>query len=170
MLTGDLTGATSLSEIALACGLSVGHFSRAFRRSTGLAPHAWLLHIRVEAAKAMLRQREAQLSVIAMACGFADQSHFSRVFTRRVGSSPGAWRKYLSDRVEEGPRISAPECSVLGARHRLHSVLCRVRTCILSGCMSSRSPEMRPFPWWDSAGVALSHTFGMRRTRLQGMP
>ena len=97
MLGGDLTGATPLSDIAKACGLSVSHFSRAFRRSTGLAPHAWLLHIRVEAAKAMLRARGSSLSMIALACGFADQSHFTRVFTRRVGLSPGAWRKYLSD-------------------------------------------------------------------------
>jgi AraC-like DNA-binding protein len=97
MLAGDLTGATPLSDIALACGLSVSHFSRAFRRSTGLAPHAWLLHVRVEAAKAMLRGREASLSSIALACGFADQSHFTRVFTRRAGLSPGAWRKYLAD-------------------------------------------------------------------------
>ncbi|HEX3364169.1 AraC family transcriptional regulator [Phenylobacterium sp.] len=97
MLAGDLSGATSLAEIAGACGLSVSHFSRAFRRSTGLAPHAWLLHVRVEAAKTMLRGRGSSLSMIALACGFADQSHFTRVFTRRVGLSPGAWRKYLSE-------------------------------------------------------------------------
>jgi AraC family transcriptional regulator len=97
MLDSDLSGATPLSEIALACGLSVSHFSRAFRRSTGLAPHAWLLHARIEAAKAMLRGREASLSMTALACGFADQSHFTRVFTRRVGLSPGAWRKYLAE-------------------------------------------------------------------------
>ncbi|THD79303.1 MAG: AraC family transcriptional regulator [Phenylobacterium sp.] len=97
MLAGDFTGATPLADIAKACGLSVSHFSRAFRRSTGLAPHAWLQHVRVEAAKEMLRGREASLSMIALACGFADQSHFTRVFTRRVGLSPGAWRKYLSE-------------------------------------------------------------------------
>jgi AraC family transcriptional regulator len=93
MIAGDLTGATPLREIADACGLSVGHFSRAFRRSTGLAPHAWLLQARVESAKALLRKRDGSLSTIALACGFADQSHLSRVFTRRVGVSPGAWRK-----------------------------------------------------------------------------
>jgi AraC-like DNA-binding protein len=97
MLAGDLTGSTPLHDIACACGLSVSHFSRAFRRSTGASPHAWLLQMRVEAAKAMLRRREAPLSAVALACGFADQSHFTRVFTRRVGLSPGAWRKYLSD-------------------------------------------------------------------------
>jgi AraC-like DNA-binding protein len=93
MISGDLTGATPLRDIADECGLSVSHFSRAFRKSTGLAPHAWLLHARVEAAKALLKKREVSLSTIARVCGFADQSHFSRVFARRVGLSPGAWRR-----------------------------------------------------------------------------
>jgi AraC-like DNA-binding protein len=95
MIAGDLTGTTPLREIAEACGLSVSHFSRAFRRSTGLAPHAWLLQARVESAKALLRKRDSSLSTIAQACGFADQSHFSRVFTRRVGLGPGAWRNIV---------------------------------------------------------------------------
>jgi len=93
MIAGDLTGATPLHEIAGACGLSVSHFSRAFHKSTGLAPHAWLLQFRVDSAKDMLRSGDASLSTIARACGFADQSHFARVFTNRVGLSPRAWRK-----------------------------------------------------------------------------
>jgi AraC family transcriptional regulator len=93
MLASDLSGATQLQEIAKACGLSVGHFSRAFRRSTGLAPHAWLLQTRLETAKAMLRRRDTSLCTIALACGFCDQSHFTRIFARRVGLSPGAWRR-----------------------------------------------------------------------------
>ncbi len=95
MLAGDLTGATPLHEIAGACGLSVSHFSRAFHKSTGLAPHAWLLHARVESARAMLRSGDASLSTIARASGFADQSHMARVFTHRVGLSPGTWRKMV---------------------------------------------------------------------------
>jgi len=95
MLAGDLTGATPLHEIAGACGLSVSHFSRAFHKSTGLAPHAWLLHARVESAMAMLRTGDASLSTIARASGFADQSHLARVFTHQVGLSPGTWRKMV---------------------------------------------------------------------------
>src|ERR1700722_14331112 len=45
-------------------------------------------------------------------------------------------------------------------RHCLHSVLCRVGTCIVSGWHVVPIDGMRPFPWWDSADVALSHTFG----------
>jgi AraC-like DNA-binding protein len=97
MIARDLPGDVSLHDIARACGLSTGHFSRAFHRSTGLAPHAWLLQARVEAAKDMLRTRQRSLAEIARACGFSDQSHFARVFMRRVGLSPGAWRKVVVD-------------------------------------------------------------------------
>lgn len=93
MLAGDLTGSTPLHEIAYACGLSVSHFSRAFRKTTGLAPHAWLLQARVDAAKAMLRRGDTPLSAIAQTCGFADQSHLATVFKRRVGYSPSIWRR-----------------------------------------------------------------------------
>jgi AraC family transcriptional regulator len=75
--------------------LSVSHFSRAFRRSMGAAPHNWLLTCRVEAAKEKLRDHRLTLSDVALACGFADQSHLTRVFTRIVGVSPGAWRRSL---------------------------------------------------------------------------
>jgi AraC-like DNA-binding protein len=50
-LDSDLGGTLSLQLIAAEFGLSVGHFSRAFRISTGLQPHQWLLRQRVNAAK-----------------------------------------------------------------------------------------------------------------------
>ena len=93
MLLADLTGATPLASIAAACGLSPGHFARAFRKSTGMPPHAWLSQARVERAVVLLRQPSPSLSSIAIDCGFVDQSHFTRVFLRHVGLTPGAWRK-----------------------------------------------------------------------------
>jgi AraC family transcriptional regulator len=93
MLAANLAGDVPLAEMAAACGLSVSHFSRAFRKSTGLPPHTWLLQARVEHAMTLLRQRDKSLSEIALACGFVDQSHFTRVFVQRVGLTPGSWRR-----------------------------------------------------------------------------
>ena len=93
MLVADLSGRTPLAEIAVACGLSSGHFARAFRISTGYAPHAWLLMARVERAMSLLRQPGLPLLEIALACGFADHSHFSRVFARQTGQKPSVWRR-----------------------------------------------------------------------------
>jgi AraC-like DNA-binding protein len=81
-----------LEELAKACGLSVSHFSRAFRRSTGLAPHRWLMRRRIEVAKAMVLERAMPLAEIALACCFSDQSHFTRVFSSITGVTPGRWR------------------------------------------------------------------------------
>jgi AraC family transcriptional regulator len=96
MLLADLSGATPLATIAAACGLSASHFARAFRRSTGLPPHAWLNKARVGRAIVLLREHRLSLSEIALECGFVDQSHFTRVFVQRVGVGPSAWRKSVS--------------------------------------------------------------------------
>ena len=82
-----------LSEVAAECGLSRGHFSKAFKTTTGQSPHAWLIERRIEAARQMLQASSASLSEIAIACGFADQSHLTRVFGARTGSSPALWRR-----------------------------------------------------------------------------
>ena len=92
-LLGDLKVDTGLLELAALCGLSRSHFARAFRQTTGLPPHRWLLMQRVRQAKALLQATTLPLAEIALECGFADQSHLTRVFSRWVGLSPGAWRR-----------------------------------------------------------------------------
>jgi AraC-like DNA-binding protein len=82
----------TLDVLARACDLSNRHFTRAFRQSTGMAPHQWLQCLRIEKAKRLLEKSSASLSVIALDCGFADQSHFTRTFSRIVGGTPGTWR------------------------------------------------------------------------------
>jgi len=95
ILSANLDGRVPLTEVAKECGLSVSHFSHAFRRTTGAAPHNWLLARRVEVAKEKLRDGRLSLLDVALVCGFADQSHFTRIFARIVGVSPGAWRRAL---------------------------------------------------------------------------
>jgi AraC family transcriptional regulator len=93
ILSANLDGRLPLKEVAQECRLSVSHFSRAFRRTTGVAPHSWLLARRVEVAKEKLRDGRLSLSDVAAVCGFSDQSHLTKVFTRMVGLGPGAWRR-----------------------------------------------------------------------------
>ncbi|NEV00643.1 helix-turn-helix domain-containing protein [Bradyrhizobium uaiense] len=92
-LESDLSGKLPLQKIAAEFGLSVNHFSRAFRISTGLPPHQWLLRQRVRKAKELMAVHDLPLSEIAVSAGFANQSHFTRVFSSVLGISPGAWRR-----------------------------------------------------------------------------
>ena len=82
-----------IAAIATACKLSKSHFSRAFKVSTGLPPHRWLVEMRIESARELLVKSKAPLAEIAYTCGFADQGHMSRIFNRLMGISPGAWRR-----------------------------------------------------------------------------
>jgi transcriptional regulator GlxA family with amidase domain len=82
----------TLESLANVARLSVHHFARAFRQSTGEPPHQYLLRRRIERATEMLKESERPLSEIALAVGFSDHSHFARHFRRFVGMSPGAAR------------------------------------------------------------------------------
>ena len=93
ILRTNLDGTLELRVLAAELGLSISHFCRAFRKSMGYAPHQWLMHLRVETAKDLLRHPYQSLSDIALACGFADQSHFNRVFKQMTGAPPGVWRR-----------------------------------------------------------------------------
>ncbi len=83
----------SLVDAARACGLSRGHFIKAFRVTTGLTPHQWVQRYRIDKAKDLLLDPRLTIAEIAASCGFADQSHLTRVFSRLVGDSPAAWRR-----------------------------------------------------------------------------
>ena len=98
LITANLAGGVSLQELAAECELSVSHFARAFRQTTGLPPHRWLLQRRLEVARNLMREGRHSLADIALASGFASQSHFTYVFKNQVGTTPGAWRRERATR------------------------------------------------------------------------
>lgn len=93
ILMNRIDGNITIGEVAASCGVSVDHFSRMFRESTGLPPYRWLNLQRIERAKSLLQHSENSLTEIALVCGYAHQSHFTRMFSREVGVSPGLWRR-----------------------------------------------------------------------------
>ncbi|MDB5424665.1 MAG: helix-turn-helix-domain containing protein AraC type, partial [Phenylobacterium sp.] len=93
LLNTDVANDLSLSALALHCGMSRSAFVRAFRQTTGLPPHRWLMLSRAKHARDLLERTTMPISEIALESGFADQSHLTRVFARTFHVSPGAWRK-----------------------------------------------------------------------------
>lgn len=82
----------TLVELAGLCNLSISWFGRAFKATTGLTPHQWLIARRVVRARDLLLTADG-LAEIALKCGFTDQSHLSREFRRVMGVTPTAWRR-----------------------------------------------------------------------------
>lgn len=82
-----------LADMAKAAGHTRMHFAAQFRTATGLRPHEYLLHRRIERAQSLLRSSDATIVDVALEVGFANQAHFSTVFRRLVGQSPRHWRR-----------------------------------------------------------------------------
>jgi AraC family transcriptional regulator len=72
---------------------STAHFCRAFKRTFGETPHAYLTGRRLSRAKALMLEGDEPLSIIALLCGFTDQAHLSKLFRQHTGETPAAWRR-----------------------------------------------------------------------------
>ncbi|AJE02652.1 helix-turn-helix domain-containing protein [Geobacter pickeringii] len=82
-----------LDDIAREACLSRYHFCRMFRKHLGLTPMKFILHLRVERAKGLLKRSDMTVTVVAHKTGFNDLSEFSRQFKLSTGLSPVAYRK-----------------------------------------------------------------------------
>jgi AraC-like DNA-binding protein len=95
LLEASQTKTPSLAEIAGPLRLHPTFFCRAFKQSTGLSPHRYLLEHRVNRAKEMMKDQKRTLTEIALDCGFSGSSQFSVVFKRITGISPRGYRLSL---------------------------------------------------------------------------
>ncbi|SEN11125.1 AraC-type DNA-binding protein [Luteibacter sp. UNCMF331Sha3.1] len=102
LMDSRLDGKVSVRDLAVACNLSISHFSRAFVQTFGMPPHRWLIARRIDHAKALIRSGSLPLAQIATASGFATQSHFTRVFTSVVGASPSRWGRLSNPHAAPG--------------------------------------------------------------------
>lgn len=90
--------ALRLEDVAHHVWLSPGYFSELFRATTGSPPSDYLMRIRLDAAKRLLRGSARSVTDIALSTGFCDSSHFAKAFRAREGLSPVAWRRSAGNR------------------------------------------------------------------------
>jgi AraC-like DNA-binding protein len=72
--------------------LSEDHFSRLFKRVTGLAFTEYVSRVRVNHAQRILAATTKQIAEVAFECGFESIPHFNRMFKRYAGLPPTAYR------------------------------------------------------------------------------
>lgn len=90
-------GSLTIDDLSGAAKLSPSHFCRVFREYTGLPPHHYLNHVRVDRAKDLLCRGEMNCTQIGQHLGFSTVHAFSKTFKRHAGLSPRNWlRTYLA--------------------------------------------------------------------------
>ena len=85
----------SLRDLARASYLSPFHFSRLFKKLTGVTPHNYLAQIRVMHAKQLLANPKLSITEIGARVGYLSASHFSKAFRQATGTTPREFRSSL---------------------------------------------------------------------------
>ena len=85
-----------LSDLAEIANMSKYHFAKSFRQATGIAPHQYLVKMRIEKARRLLLAEDTvSLADIAHRVGYADPTFFAAQFAKLVGVSPNRYRTRL---------------------------------------------------------------------------
>lgn len=92
-------------SIQKVCGylhISSGYFCGIFKKEVQLTFLQYLMQIRMEAAKELLRSTELKSFEIAERVGFAEPNYFSFCFKKHIGVSPKEYRKQFVLTTREG--------------------------------------------------------------------
>ncbi|MFX3636159.1 MAG: AraC family ligand binding domain-containing protein [Candidatus Pristimantibacillus sp.] len=95
----------SIEQMAESLGYNRAYLSRFFKRRTGLSPVTFLLKLRIDKARQMIREREElTIEQISASVGLQDSLYFSKQFRRFYEQSPTAYREAMRSLQSEYPK------------------------------------------------------------------
>ena len=95
-INDQLSDKLLLDDIARTAFISPFHFLRVFKKFTGITLHQYILSLRIERAKVLLRQKNT-IGITLSKTGFLDQAHFTKVFKKITGLTPKQFKDAVKD-------------------------------------------------------------------------
>jgi AraC family transcriptional regulator len=92
MLRDEMQARVTLAALSRSVGRHPVQISRQFHRHFSCTIGQYLRRVRVARAQLLLRRSDQEITEIALACGFTDQSHFTTAFRRVTGLPPRRYR------------------------------------------------------------------------------
>jgi AraC family transcriptional regulator len=92
-MAGHFAEDFNLDQLAGRAGLSKFHFHRLFSKALGLSPSAHHTNLRMDAARALLRETGKSVTDVAFAVGYSSSSYFAQAFRKETGLSPSDYRR-----------------------------------------------------------------------------
>jgi AraC family transcriptional regulator len=93
-----------VSDLAAVVGVSTGHLHRAFRRTIGSTPLAYINERRVRRAMSLMDGEQLSVAEVALRVGFLSPSHFTRTFRRIAGLNPSHYERGAAYRGSSASR------------------------------------------------------------------
>lgn len=98
ILERQIPNPVRISAVAREVGISERQLERLFLAQLDMTPGAFLLDLRLSAARRMILSSTESLERIAESCGFSSLGHFSRAFKARFGEPPSHLRRHRPHR------------------------------------------------------------------------
>lgn len=83
----------TLEGISEMVGLSTAYFSALFKKTEGEGFAKYLINVRIEQAKVLLRETNLPVTEICRRVGYNDLRHFTHTFERATEVKPSVYRK-----------------------------------------------------------------------------
>ncbi len=81
------------NETAKAACLSKAHFTKLFKKHTGVTPHEYYINYRISKLKEKLLDTNLSIAQAFAACNMNYNGHSARLFKEKVGVTPSVYRK-----------------------------------------------------------------------------
>lgn len=88
----NYTNGVSCEDLSELVNIDKYRFIRSFKAQTSKTPYEYLLDLKLEKAKKMLKMKNYSITEISMLCGFSSHSHFTSTFRKKTGMSPTEYR------------------------------------------------------------------------------
>lgn len=93
IVEAEMSGQLLALDVARRVNMSRGYFCRCFKDIAGKPFNEYLQCARVERAKLLLANTDAQVCQIAEQVGYSDEKYFAKVFRGQAGASPSSFRQ-----------------------------------------------------------------------------
>lgn len=112
-IDGHFTEPIDLNNISEEAYFSKYHFIRLFKQAYNKTPHQYLISLRIDFAKKLLRQNESSVTEVCFQVSFESLGSFTTLFKNKTGLSPTAYRQQEQTRtlaLQQSPLGFIPGC------------------------------------------------------------
>lgn len=88
-----------INDLADFIGINRSYLTSSFKKHMGCSPQEFLINLRVEKAKSLLKKTDMSINAVSNAVGYPDQLAFSKVFKQHCGMSPRMYKEEKSELV-----------------------------------------------------------------------
>ena len=84
-------------------GINRTYLTTLFKKKMLMSPQEFLMHVRMDRSRSLLRHTNISVSAVAREVGYEDQLAFSKIFKKKFGLSPAQYRRQGREGEEAGP-------------------------------------------------------------------